>query len=443
MSERIISLTSENIKRLRAIHITPNGQSVEVAGCNGAGKSSVLDSIWYALAGRSVLPDRPIRDGESRAEVTIELDSYTVTRSFTAAGGGTLKVTPKSAPNDGKPIPSPQSFLDGLLSSLTFDPFEFTRLKDAEQGETLRKLLGLDFSVAEGERTALYNKRTAVNRDIESAAIKLKDWMPNQNLVSDEPISISDVMAQRDAAVAKNKANRDKLNELTTLESKHQRCKQEVEDSHRVILEMEHQIVEKKKKHAALQQAEFATAQAAQQFADSVSGLKDEDLSVFDKQILAADEHNAKLKQNRERAALLASKKDLDSESAALTGRMAVIDENKSKALSSAKFPLPGLSFSSSGGVAFNGVPFSQISTAEQIRVSAAIGLSLNPGLKVIFIRNGSLIDDAGLRMLCELAKSHDAQIWIERVGSLSGELPGVVIADGEVSESTISTPTA
>lgn len=441
MSERIISLTSENIKRLRAVHIVPNGQSVEIAGRNGAGKSSVLDSIWYALAGRSVLPDRPIRDGESRAEVTVELDHYFVTRSFTAAGGGTLKVTPKSTPGDGKPIPSPQAFLDSLLSALTFDPFEFTRLKDSEQGETLRKLLGLDFSSADAERQKAYNARTDVNRNIEHAAIKLKDWPIHPGLDEAPSISISDVMAQRGAAIAINEANNQKRKALLDGQQQLRNFTREESEIQESIANLEGRLSYEKRRLDEKHKLHQEYAATVAPLLDEVNKLQDRDLRVFDEQILKAEDHNAKLKRNRERAEVLAKKREWESTAAGLTGTMAVIDEDKAKALATAKFPLPGLSFSATGGVAFNGVPFGQISTAEQIRVSTAIGLSLNPGLKVIFIRNGSLIDDAGIRLLCELAQAHGAQIWIERVGALSGELPGVVIEDGAVASSTVLTP--
>ena len=70
---KIISLTAENVKRLRAVHIEPDGSLVVIAGRNGQGKTSVLDSIWYALGGgpASKTTQRPIRDGQDKAALTI------------------------------------------------------------------------------------------------------------------------------------------------------------------------------------------------------------------------------------------------------------------------------------------------------------------------------------------------------------------------------------
>jgi len=439
MSERIISLTSENIKRLRAVHITPNGQSVEIAGRNGAGKSSVLDSIWYALAGRSVLPDRPIRDGESRAEVTVELENYTVTRSFTAAGGGTLKVTPKSTPGDGKPIASPQSFLDGLLSALTFDPFEFTRLKESEQGETLRKLLKLDFSADDAKRKICYDKRTELGREESALRSKLVGRVFDVGL-SAAPIVLADVLAARAAAVSRNSAKQLRIQELGRKQDQLKSLAQEISALKTAVVSLKEQLANTEVKLQARQSCWRDLDDAACREGAELSGTVYEDVSVFDAQVLAAEQHNRRIEENRQVYNIQGAVANVQSAIAALSVEIDVIDLSKAQSLEAAKFPLSGLSFSATGGVTFNGIPFSQISTAEQIRVSTAIGLSLNPGLKVIFIRNGSLIDDAGIRTLCELAQAAGAQIWIERVGALSGELPGVVIEDGAVVSSTVGT---
>ena len=46
---KIVKLTAENFKRLEAVEITPDGNTVLISGRNGQGKSSVLDSILAAL----------------------------------------------------------------------------------------------------------------------------------------------------------------------------------------------------------------------------------------------------------------------------------------------------------------------------------------------------------------------------------------------------------
>ena len=67
---KIISLQSENIKKIKAVEIRPTDNTVIISGKNGQSKSSVLDSIYYALGGKDKIPSKPIRDGEKKAEMT-------------------------------------------------------------------------------------------------------------------------------------------------------------------------------------------------------------------------------------------------------------------------------------------------------------------------------------------------------------------------------------
>ena len=83
------------------------------------------------------------------------------------------------------------------------------------------------------------------------------------------------------------------------------------------------------------------------------------------------------------------------------------------------------------GTVLFDGVPLSQASRAQQIRTSVAIGIAMNPKLKVLLIRDGSLLDEENMQLVVDMAKQHDAQIWIERVGDKDAS--AIIIEDGHV----------
>lgn len=154
------------------------------------------------------------------------------------------------------------------------------------------------------------------------------------------------------------------------------------------------------------------------------------DIESLDKELANVEETNATIRtnnQNRARVAQIVAKRD---EYKALTAQIEQLDKRKTEALAKAEFPVPGLGFDETG-VTFNAVPFSQASSAEQIRVSLAIAIALNPGLKVIRILDGSLLDEDGMRLVDEAAKANDYQVWIERVGD-SGSV-GIVIEDGQV----------
>jgi len=112
-----------------------------------------------------------------------------------------------------------------------------------------------------------------------------------------------------------------------------------------------------------------------------------------------------------------------------LSTKIAEIDAEKAKRVAEAKMPIEGLGFTDSG-VTFKGIPFEQISSAEQLRVSVAIGIALNPDLRVLLIRDGSLLDSDNLALIAEMAAEHDVQVWIERVEE---DGAGFIIEDGEV----------
>ena len=66
MSIKINQLVAENVKRIKAVKIEPtqNGLTI-IGGKNNQGKTSVLDSIAYALGGEKYCPTQPNREGST------------------------------------------------------------------------------------------------------------------------------------------------------------------------------------------------------------------------------------------------------------------------------------------------------------------------------------------------------------------------------------------
>src|SRR5262249_52904367 len=120
----------------------------------------------------------------------------------------------------------------------------------------------------------------------------------------------------------------------------------------------------------------------------------------------------------------------LDSEE--LTQAMEQREIEKQKAIASAKMPVKGLSFGD-GEVLMNGIPLNQASHADRIRISCAIGMAGNPKLRVLIIYDGEKLDSVGMKILAEMARKNDFQIWLERVDE-SGQV-GIVMEDGHVKE--------
>mgnify|MGYP003292971855 CR=1 FL=1 len=63
-SVKINALEFENVKRIRAVALAPAESGLTViGGNNNQGKTSILDTIAWALGGDRYKPSNPIRDG--------------------------------------------------------------------------------------------------------------------------------------------------------------------------------------------------------------------------------------------------------------------------------------------------------------------------------------------------------------------------------------------
>ena len=66
MSMKINKLEIENVKRIKAVKVEPKASGLTViGGNNNQGKTSVLDSIAWALGGERYKPSQATREGSA------------------------------------------------------------------------------------------------------------------------------------------------------------------------------------------------------------------------------------------------------------------------------------------------------------------------------------------------------------------------------------------
>lgn len=169
-----------------------------VAGKNAQGKSSVLDAIWAALAGKDGAVQRPIRDGERKAQVTVDLGDLVVTRKWSGART-TLEVKA-----NGMSYATPQKVLDELIGRLSFDPLSFATMEPAKQRKVLIDLAGDDLAdtldeLAE-ERKVNYDGRTESNRDVKRLTAQIDGLPQPPASTPDEEIDVVELSGQIQAA---------------------------------------------------------------------------------------------------------------------------------------------------------------------------------------------------------------------------------------------------
>lgn len=380
---RITKLQAENFKRLRAVDITPAGDAVVIGGRNAQGKSSVLDAIMAALSGKRGAKNltRPIRDGESRASVVVELDDLRVERRWTHAGS-----TVTVGPRDGSArYNSPQSILDKLLGELAFDPLAFAQADAKSQVDMIIDIIGREnFDRIAAAHKEAYESRTIVNREVRKLRARLLDPVPSSAAPA-ERVDLGEV--NRELLVAhKREALRAEwvklCAELKMIEDAAQSLPEarSIEDLTSLL----------------------ETAEAANRQADEYERVQE----------LREQLHEAERESDR------------------LSDTLTRLAGEKDDLIRHSQLPVPGLSFDEEG-VSLNGIPFIQASAAERLRTSVAMAMAMNPELRVILIRDASLLDADSRQAITDLAREQDYQIWLEVVGD-PGEI-GVIIEDGAV----------
>lgn len=424
---KIVKLIAENVKRLQAIEITPDGSLVIIGGQNGAGKTSVLDAIEMALGGAGAIPPEPIHRGKRKARVVADLGDLVVERTFTPKGSA-LVVRDK----DGVEQRSPQALLDSLCSKIAFDPIEFSREDPPKQSATLRKLVGLDFAKLDAERKKAFDERTIINREAKALDARVAALPAPAAGLPDREQTVAELLAEldrRQAVIVENNRQRGAIDKLEDEVAEIDQKGRQLEET---ITRLEAELAAARSALEGLVGQRSAKAKQLEQTRVALAELVDPDLHEVRTQIGLVEETNRKVRAAAERRALEQKLQELGRVSDELTEHIEDIDHAKKKQLTEAAFPVPGLGFDEAG-VTLNGIPLEQASAAEKLRVSVAMGIALNPKLKVLLIRDGSLLDDQSLKLVAELAGAAGAQVWLERVGDRDAS--AIIIEDGMVRE--------
>jgi len=406
----ITELRLQDVMNIKVVRIAPDGKVVKIAGKNSQGKSSILTGIELILRGPSAFPEKPIRDGCDQGAGRIETDELIITRHISPHR---LVITRKGS--DDK-IQRPQQFLDELLSKYTCDPIKLLNLSASEQLEEVKHILGLDFADLENEYDTLYEARRDLNRDAKALKSLTKGFDENSPV---NQIDDSELLDKHSKAREINTANaklrfeldneRDKVKSLKEDEAK-------IEEQLRAIRE---EIAER--------------TEAGKALAKQVEGLVDlNEAELFD-EIQRVQKHNSEASKNKEIVGFVLELNDNVVSVEKANARMEEIKELKANAIRDAEFSVDGLSIDDNS-LMYNGIPLSQSSQSEQLRVCMALSVAGKPEISVVLMRQASLLDKDNLKLVAEMAEEMNFQVWLEVVGE-DDEL-SFVIEDGSVKSS-------
>jgi DNA repair exonuclease SbcCD ATPase subunit len=423
---KIIRFQAENIKKLTAVEISPEGNVVQITGRNGQGKTSVLDALWWVFTGAANIQSQPIRHGAETARIQVVLGAagvveLVVERTFTEKAS---YLSVKTA--DGAKYPNPQRFMDDLLGSLTLDPLAFMRQKPAEQFNTLRGLVDLDIDPdkLDALNKADFDTRTERNRDArakrtQAAAIIVPEGTPDEAVDEAALLDTITKAADENADIERRRANR--VNAATVIAGNRDTVVRLRADAAKIIAQADALVVASDKLESDMK--------AAGPLPDPV------DISAVRAELEAAQATNAAVAARKRWNAVTDEAVELEAQADVLTSNMEARTKIKLDAIAAAVMPVPGLSLGD-GIVTFNNVPLDQASDAEQLTVSMSIAAAFNPKLRVLRVRDGSLLDDDAMKRMAAFADEKDLQIWVEIVGTggvgfemVDGHVKGQVIA--------------
>lgn len=442
----MIGLLAQNVKKLKVVTIAfDETQSLyTIGGKNEQGKSSLIDSISWLFSGNRELSAMPVRKGAKKAIIEAELKSLEQEypnlkfKKIIPSSGGVPTLTVSS--DDVKAYPSPQAIADDLLGPHRFlDPLAFARMDSKKQLEVTRGLVGLDFSELDHERERLYEERTHVNRDMKTWEDKIRE-MDFFTEMPSETISVKALMAELkevEQANAERKALEDKevsvkkfmseIDKMVEAEETNIRISQEkIARLQEEIAEQETRIIENKESKAT---AEIELAELIEQ----IKNTPIQDTARIQERIESSEDINRKIRCNVAFNQAKANFEQIRVRQFELNAKIDGIDEEKERLLSEAKFPVEGMSFDEQG-VLWQGLPFSkdQISTEEMLRVSMAMGIALNPKLKVFLVRDSIYLDAEHLKIIEDTAKEAGWQVIMEMGGE---EGVSLVIEDGMIKD--------
>lgn len=410
----IKELRISNFKGARSVTIYPTDVN-ELAGENGSGKTSVLDAIVAALAGRRGIDPKPLTDGAVRGSVELMLGDLLVKRTFTEKGGGTLTVT-----RDGEKVPGgAQTALDELVGEMSFDPLAFSSLTPTAQAAKLRELAGPEWNIRLTELdstiSALELERRDLGRDIKKlgaipALPKVERLHVDQLL--EQQRMIHEHNAAQDAALAEQsrlaQARDTAAREVARIAMEIARLREQAAVAAKAVEGVELMLKKQPSIQDRLQDAHIVEAlrEAAAQNAKAEAYDANEQKRA---ELRAMEKSHVRIESDLQRAR-----------------------DRRLKHLRTAPLPVPGLDWSADG-VTLDGIPMQQVNFSRRLLLGAAIGRAIGGKFAACLIREhgGSIVGKTWDELLA-WCREQGVQLWVETAGK--GHSPdALVIEEGEL----------
>lgn len=410
-SIKINAFELENVKRIKAVALkpTPSGLTV-IGGDNNQGKTSVLDTIAWALGGDRYKPSNPARDGSVvPPSIRVTLSNGLIVER--TGKNNTLKVTDPNGNRHG------QQLLNSFIEELALNLPKFMESPDREKANTLLQIIGVGDQLRELERreTELYNRRRVVGQEADRKK-KFAMEMPMYPDAPAEPVSAYELIQRQQAILAINGENQRKRQMASQLEFQ---CNQ-----------LKNQVADAENKLAALREALSATLTDLETARKSAADLHDESTAQIERDLQNIEVINVKVRANSDRQKAEMEAQQYQYQYDELTDELENTRQEKRNLLNNAVLPLPGLSVEE-GELTYMGKKWDGMSGSDQLKVATAIVRALNPMCGFVLIDKLEQMDLKTMQEFGAWLQSQNLQAIATRVSR--GSECTIIIEDGQV----------
>lgn len=405
---KILCFSAGNFKALKAFYCEPKPEGLTViGGDNGAGKSSCLDALAFAVGGAKYRPSNPKREG-AVGDTTLHVD---LSNGITVERKGknlSLTVTDREGARHG------QELLDAFISNIAIDLPKFYNASSKDKAHMILDTLGIEEKLAELARREKekYDTRTVVGREADRKQKAAED-MPWHEDAPEEPVSVADLIKQQQEILSRNGIRAEHKRNLESYKAK----VADIDSRVKALLGEKDELLDK------INDVQCAVSNDGEE----------ESTAELEAQIANFEETNRKVTANAERTRRLEEADALSDQRDALTKEIEEVRAERLALLKDADFPLDGLSVNDAGELVYNGQPWDCMSGSQQLIVSCAIASRVNPSCRFVLMDKLEQLDLDTLKEFDDWLKTQDLQCIATRV-STGGEC-SLIIEDGEVKE--------
>jgi chromosome segregation ATPase len=411
MSIKINKLEIENVKRVKAVKIEPtaNGLTV-IGGKNNQGKTSILDSIAWALGGDKYRPSDAQRNG---SVIPPNLHMVMSNGLIVERKGknSDLKVIDPEGQKGG------QQLLNEFVEQLALDLPKFMQSTSKEKANTLLQIIGVGDKLFEIEtqEQEVYNRRRTIGQiaDQKKKFAKEMTYYPD---APKQPISASELIKQQQEILASNGENQRKRDQALHLHAERNRLAEKVN--------MLKEELEKYQKQLIQVDMDMNIAYKTSE------QLHDESTEELENNIANIEEINRKVRTNLDKDKAEEDAQNYESQYNTLTTQIDDLRKSKIDLLKNAELPLQGLSVED-GELTYKGFKWDNMSGSDQLKVSTAIVRKLNPQCGFVLLDKLEQMDLDTLKEFGAWLEAEGLQAIATRVST--GDECSIIIEDGYV----------